>query len=126
MKKLLAAGAAAGLVLLGGGMAPASAAPAYGQICDAGDSGKIEVAEGVKTLTIKAPEGFVITKVCVKAGSAKNGPGAETKDAPNNDGSVPISHSSEKDISHYSFWYEAEGYAPCEPAPDNPYNPSGC
>lgn len=100
MKKLLAAGAVAGLVLLGGGAMPASAVPAPNQICPAGDSGKIDAVVGEDdTITLTAPEGFLISSVCLKAGPTfeiifpEGGPAAV----------VTVSTTSGKDISHYSF-----------------------
>ena len=110
MKKLLAAGAVAGSALLGSGMAPASAAPPAGQICPAFDSGKIDVAGEVKSLTLEAPRGMEIAAVCVKAGSAKQGLGAEIYYYDYSQVSVTISHYSGKDISHYSVKYVKGGY----------------
>ena len=105
MKKLLAAGAVAGFVLLGSGMAPASAAPPAGQICPEWDSGKIDVADGIKSLEVTAPDGLEIIAVCVKAGSAKQGLGAQIDYLYSSQLTVTISHYSGKDISHYSFLY---------------------
>ena len=107
MKKLLAAGAVAGLVLLGAGLAPANAAPPVGQICPAWDSGKIDVADGIKSIEITAPAGVEITAVCVKAGSANQGLGAQITYYNPSQLSVTISHYSGKDISHYSVMYGA-------------------
>ncbi|MGX9899355.1 hypothetical protein ACW0JT_04725 [Arthrobacter sp. SA17] len=76
MRKLLASGAVAGLILLGGGVLPASAAPAAGQICPDFD-GKIDVKGNVESIPLTAPDGMVITAVCVKSGSANQGSGAE-------------------------------------------------
>jgi hypothetical protein len=100
MKKLLAAGAVAALVLLGGAM-PANADPAEGQICPAGDSGKIDVTGDAKYVKVYAPEGMVITAYCVKAGRYAE---IVTLDYPVNH--LYIKHSSYKDVSHYSVWYE--------------------
>lgn len=108
MKKLLAAGAVAGFVLLGAGMAPASAVQSENQVCEDYGFGKIEMADGTKTLTIEAPKGYAIMEVCVKAGSAKHGGGAETT-------TYYYAHSVEitgplgKDISHYSVKYRSTG-----------------
>jgi hypothetical protein len=110
MKKLLAAGAVAGFVLLGSGMAPATADSLEGQICPAWDSGKIDVADGVSSLTLEAPDGLEIAAVCIKAGSAKQGLGAETFYYDYSLVSVTISPYSGKDISHYSVKYVEGGY----------------
>lgn len=102
MKKLLAAGAVAALVMLGGGAAPATAA---GHVCPAGDSGKIDVSGNDSSITLTAPEGQVITQVCVKSGTAVEyftfDPGEET---------VTVETGSGKGVSHYSVWYGEGGY----------------
>ncbi len=56
-------------------------------------------------ITITAPEGQLIVGYCVKAGSIKQGNGPEyvTVDPPA--ASVTITHSSGKDISHYTVSY---------------------
>jgi hypothetical protein len=103
MKKLLAAGAVAGLVLLGGAL-PASAVPAEGQICPGFDSGKIDVTEDVTSIRIDAPEGQLITAVCVKAG-----PTAEITTFDPGRTFVILEHSTLKDISHYSVQFDEDG-----------------
>jgi hypothetical protein len=80
-----------------------SAASAEAGLCAAGDSGKIDVSGDYVTLTITAPDGFVITGYCVKAGSSKQGLGAESYVVDPPATSVVISHSSGKTISHYSY-----------------------
>ena len=105
MKKLLAVGAVAGFVLLGAGMAPASAAPTEGQICPAWDSGRIDVADGIQSLEVTAPDGLEIVAVCVKAGSAKQGLGVQIDYLSYSQLTVTLSHYSGKDISHYSVKY---------------------
>ena len=109
MKKVLAAGAIAFMALFGGAM-PAQAVPVAGQICPAGDSGKIDVTGDVTSITLNAPAGMVITAVCVKAGSANQGLGAEITYYPGGVTSVTITHSSGKAISHYSVWYAKASY----------------
>lgn len=74
------------------------------QVCNEGNSGKIDVSGGT-TLTITAPEGYLIYEYCVKAGSVKQGNGPEYFTVEPPAASVTISHSSGKDISHYSAWY---------------------
>lgn len=107
MKKMLAVGAVAGLVLLGGGLAPANAAPPEGQICPEWDSGKIDVPDGVMSIELTAPAGVEITAVCVKAGSANQGLGAQITYYSPAQLTVTVSHYSGKDISHYSVMYGA-------------------
>jgi hypothetical protein len=116
-------------LLLAGGIALFSAAPAFAVetptptptpsappveegVCDGLDSGKIDVKESVASLEISAPEGNVITEYCVKAGSIQQGDGPEyvLVDPPTQ--TVVIEHSTGKEISHYSFSYE--------PAPTTP------
>lgn len=97
MKNLLAAGAVAALVLLGGA-APVQAAP---NLCPAGESGKIDVTNEDASITLTAPEGQLITQVCVKSGRTVEyfsfNPGQTT---------VTVTTTSGKDISHYSVWYD--------------------
>jgi hypothetical protein len=78
------------------------------KVCEGLDSGKIDIDEDVNVavLTIYAEPGQVITRYCVKAGSIKQGDGPEYVDVIPPASSVEISHSSEKDISHYSFEFE--------------------
>lgn len=110
MRKLLASGAVAGLILLGGGVLPASAAPAAGQICPDFDSGKIDVKGNVKSIPLTAPDGMVITAVCVKSGSANQGLGAEITYYNPGVESVTLWGLDGKDISHYSVQYGDGGY----------------
>jgi hypothetical protein len=106
-------------LLLAGGAVVFSAGPAYAaiipadppegasdQICEELDSGKSTEGGLGKTEEISAPEGMVITAVCVKSGADASGGGPEYYfvDAPTN--SVTISHSTGKEISHFSFAYE--------------------
>ncbi|KZE92863.1 hypothetical protein AVP42_02129 [Agromyces sp. NDB4Y10] len=102
----------AAALLLAGGAVAFSTAPAYAaqndQVCAGLDSGKIDTQGDVSSVTITAPEGYLITEYCVKAGSANQGLGPEyvTVDPPVK--SLEITHSSTKDVSHYSFAYEKE------------------
>lgn len=107
MEKLLAAGAIAGFALLGGGVAPANAAPPAGQLCPTWDSGRIDVSNGIASLEITAPAGLEITGVCVKAGSASQGFGAQITYLDHSQPSVTLAHDSGKDLSHYSVMYGA-------------------
>jgi LPXTG-motif cell wall-anchored protein len=104
----------AAALLLAGGAVAFSTAPAYAedvppheQVCDGLDSGKEDLGDGNTTFEIFAPEGTLITGYCVKAGSENQedgGPEYVTVDPPAE--SVVISHSTGKDISHYSFSWE--------------------
>lgn len=86
-----------------------AAAPALatntGQVCPAGDSGKINVSGNHKTLILSAPEGKLIDGYCVKAGSVQQGNGPEFHAVNPPAAVVTIAHSSGKDISHYSLTY---------------------
>lgn len=61
--------------------------------------------ETTKSITITAPEGKLISAYCVKAGSIKQGNGPEYVTLTPPQESVTISHSSGKDISHYTVTY---------------------
>ena len=117
VKKLI--GAAPGLALLAAVVAltigVGSAASSGTGVCSAGDSGKVDVSGDHTTLTLEADDGYVITGYCVKAGSEKQGLGAEyyVVDPPAT--SVEISHSSGKAISHYSYTVEEGGEPECPP-----------
>lgn len=95
------------------GVAPAVSSG--GQVCPAGTSGKIDVSGNDTTLTITAPDGFVVTGYCVKAGSAKQGNGPESYVVDPPATSVVISHSSGKGISHYSYTLEENDGEECPP-----------
>jgi hypothetical protein len=99
-------------VVLTVGVAPAVSSGS--QVCPAGTSGKIDVTGSYMTLTITAPDGYVITGYCVKAGSAKQGNGPEFY-VVDPAASVDISHSSGKDISHYSYTVEESSDEECPP-----------
>ena len=79
-------------------------------VCDNLDTGHLSAGNATST-TITAPVGMVIVKVCVKAGSDNQGLGPEYTTFDPGVSSVTISHSSGKEISHYSVDYE--------PAPDD-------
>jgi hypothetical protein len=102
---------ASSAVVLTVGVAPAvsSGSP----VCPAGTSGKIDVSGYYKTLTITAPDGYVITGYCVKAGSTKQGNGPEFYVVDPTATSVVISHSSGKEISHYSYTLEESDKEAC-------------
>lgn len=91
---------------------PSPSQPPVEKVCDDLDSGKIDVGGSNPTLEISAPDGFVITEYCVKAGSAVQGDGPEYVLVEPPQQTVTISHKSGKDISHYSFSYEAAPTTP--------------
>jgi LPXTG-motif cell wall-anchored protein len=64
---------------------------------------KVETPSGPYTVTITAPDGWLISETCVKAGSINQGNGPEYKSYDPPVKSVTISHSSGKQISHYSY-----------------------
>jgi hypothetical protein len=100
-------------VVLTIGVAPAVSSD--GQVCPAATSGKIDVSGDDTTLTITAPDGFVVTGYCVKAGSAKQGNGPESYVVAPAAASAVISHSSGKGISHYSYTLEENDEEECPP-----------
>lgn len=75
------------------------------QVCEGLDSGKIDVVGSDESLVITAPDGKLISAYCVKAGSAQQDEGPEYVDVDPPQEEVTISHSSGKDISHYSVAY---------------------
>ena len=118
MKKIMTTGAMIALFALGTAAAYAATAdkPASppgqevnDQVCPEGDSGKINVSGSNSSITVSAPEGMLISGYCVKAGSENQGLGPEsvTVDPPAK--TVTITHSSGKDISHYSLTFVDEG-----------------
>lgn len=116
MKKLMMLGAMIALFGLGTAAALAGtpdtassqAGQANDQVCPEGDSGKIDVSGSNASLTLTAPEGKLISGYCVKAGSANQGLGPEFYPVNPPAKSVTISHSSGKDISHYSLTFVDE------------------
>ncbi len=78
---------------------------AQGNSNDQGCDGNHIPGSGGPSIQVTAPEGQLITGYCVKAGSANQGDGPEyvTVDPPAS--SVTITHSSEKDVSHYVVSY---------------------
>ena len=115
MKKLMAIAAMIAAFGLGGAAAFAASTdkPANpgggndGQVCPNNDTGHISAS--TPSVTVSAPDGKLISGYCVKAGSANQGLGPEfvTVDPPQK--TVTITHSSGKDISHYSLSYVDEG-----------------
>lgn len=97
----------------------ATAAPPLGQVCPNFDTGHLS-ANDQTSYTITAPAGQVIVAVCVKAGSAQQGNGAEITYYDPGVTSVTISHTSGKEISHYSVLYDDKTEPPCEPTKEDP------
>ncbi len=73
-------------------------------MCPNLDTGHLS-AGNATSLTIFAPEGQVIVQVCVKAGSTQQGNGPEFTDFDPGVTQTTISHTSGKEISHYSVKY---------------------
>jgi hypothetical protein len=76
------------------------------QVCPDLDTGKLS-ANNQTSVTITAPPGQVIVQVCVKAGSAQQGEGPEITNFDPGVTSTTISHSSGKEISHFSVRFAA-------------------
>jgi hypothetical protein len=102
----IVSGATVVALALAGVLMYSGAAHATGgdQVCDNFDTGHLS-AEDQKTWEITAPEGKVIVEVCVKAGSENQGDGPEYTEYDPGVASVTISHSTGKNISHYSVKY---------------------
>lgn len=92
-----------------------SAASSDTGVCAEGDSGKVDVYGDDVTLTLTAPDGYVITSYCVKAGSTKQGLGLETYTVDPPAQEVVITHSSGKAISHYSYTVAQDEEEECPP-----------
>lgn len=110
MRKTTVLGATA--LLVAGLMVPSAAAfaapVAVAPVATTGDAtcpkdGKVDVEGDHKTLVVTAPDGYLITGYCVKAGSAQQGLGPEFVEVDPPATQVTISHSSGKDISHYTL-----------------------
>lgn len=69
------------------------------------EEGKVEVEGDQTSIVVTAPDGMVITGYCVKAGSGQQEEGTEYEyfDPPETE--VTVTHSSGKDISHYTVFY---------------------
>lgn len=70
--------------------------------------GKIDVVGSHSSITVVAPEGTLIAGYCVKAGSIQQGNGPEHVVVNPPAEEVTFSHSSGKDISHYTVVYVDE------------------
>jgi hypothetical protein len=110
VRKLLATIAIATLATFGA----AVTVGAQEQVCPDLDTGHLS-AGNQTSVTITAPPGQVIVQVCVKAGSAQQGEGPEFTNFDPGVTETTISHSSGKEISHYSV-----RFADAPPPPPGP------
>jgi LPXTG-motif cell wall-anchored protein len=76
-----------------------------GDVCPPGDSGKIDVSGNQTSVTVTAPDGYLIAGYCVKAGSENSGDGPVFVAVDPPSASVTITYPSGKDISHYSLTF---------------------
>jgi hypothetical protein len=115
VRKLLATIAIATLATIG------SAAGTVGaqdqRVCPDLDTGKIDPPGDPTSVTITAPEGKVIVQVCVKAGSGVQEEGPEFINFDPGVTEATVSHTSGKEISHYSVKFAD---APPPPPPPGP------
>ncbi|WP_460886144.1 hypothetical protein [Promicromonospora xylanilytica] len=81
--------------------APVASTPSGDATCP--KEGKVDVGGEQETLVVTAPEGFLITGYCVKAGSVEQGLGPENVVVDPPATQVTIEHSSGKAISHYTL-----------------------
>jgi hypothetical protein len=99
------------------GIGPAAAQQA---VCPGLDSGKIDTTGDPGSVTVTAPEGFLISGYCVKAGSDESDAGAAFVTVSPPSASVTISHPSGKAVSHYSYSLVAIQTPPTTPPPTTP------
>jgi hypothetical protein len=71
--------------------------------CPAGDSGVINTVGDPTSVTVTAPEGFLISGYCVKAGSENSGDGPVNVVVDPPEESVTITYPGGKAVSHYSY-----------------------
>lgn len=116
--------AALGLALMIVGLSTmtAHATPPHDGVCTALDSGKIDVVGEYPTVTVVAPDGFLIDGYCVKAGSIQQGLGPEYVELATPVAELVFGHSSGKDVSHYSLSYTPVGEPTPTPEPTVPPN----
>jgi len=105
MKRLFAAiGAAMFAVLV---FAPTGPTLATQDVCAGLDSGKIDTTGDPATVTVTAPDGFLISRYCVKAGSDVSVPNGAVQyfdvDPPAK--TITFGHPSSKAVSHWSLEY---------------------
>jgi hypothetical protein len=114
VRKLLATIAIATLATVGAAAGTVGAQNT--QVCPDLDTGKIDPPGDPTSVTITAPEGQVIVQVCVKAGSAQQEEGPEFFNFDPGVTETTVSHSSGKEISHYSVQF-ADAPPPTTAAP---------
>jgi hypothetical protein len=114
VRKLLATIAIVTLATVGAIGAAGIVGAGVDQVCPDLDTGKIDPPGDPTSFTFTAPEGQVIVQICVKAGSAEQGLGPEFIDFDPGVTSATFSHSSGKEISHFSV-----KFAPAPPPPTN-------
>jgi hypothetical protein len=102
-----------GLVYAGTSGAAGTVGAGVEAVCPDLDTGHLS-ANDQTSFTFTAPEGKVIVQICVKAGSAQQGDGPEFIDFPGVT-SATFSHSSGKEISHFSVKFAD---APPPPPPN--------
>ena len=109
-----------GLVAALAAIGAAGTVGAQDATCPLLDTGHLTDLNDQTSGTITAPEGKVIVQVCVKAGSAQQGEGPEITNFNPGVTSTTISHTSGKEISHYSV-----KYADAPPPPNGTAPPNG-
>jgi len=88
-------------------------------VCPNLDTGHLS-AGNQTSVTITAPEGKVIVQVCVKAGSVEQGDSPEFTNLNPGVTQTTISHTSGKEISHYSVKFADAPPPPNGPPPNGP------
>ena len=96
------------------------------QVCRGLDSGKIDTKGDPASVTVTAPEGQLIDGYCVKAGSANQGEGPEYVTLNPPVGTITITHTSGKDVSHYSVSYVGEVTDACKDINGNQPKGTNC
>jgi hypothetical protein len=119
VRKLLATIAIVTLATVGA-IGTAGIVGAQEATCPPLDTGHLTDANDQTSVTITAPEGQVIVQVCLKAGSAEQGLGPEFFNFDPGVTTITLSHSSGKEISHYSV-----DFADAPPPPPNGPPPNG-
>lgn len=97
--------AALGLAITVGPFVATADAQNREQVCKGLSSGKIDTSGEPDVLVITAPDGYLISGYCVKAGSANQGEGPYYVSVEPPTAEITISHPSQKAISHYSLEY---------------------
>ena len=87
----------------------ASSANAQDRVCPPLDSGKIDTTGDPLSVTVTAPDGFLIDQYCVKAGSVQQGNGPVFVDVDPPQKTVTITYPSGKAVSNYSYSLVPEG-----------------